>query len=379
MKFILIGNYPPDQQESMQRYTNGLAYNLKQKKVSVEIWLPTVFFGRLVKSPHHGLGKWLNYIDKWLIFPIVISARLFMRKKHFRDISFHVCDHSNSPYLNYLPAVRSGITCHDVLAIRGAFGDKDAHCEASRTGKILQRWILSHLKKTTILTAVSHLTMKQLVELCEFEPVKLHAQWKVIYNTFNAEFKPMASAKAKKLLAAKIPENRDFILHVGSSLARKNRKMLLDMVHELGEHWNGVICYAGQSIDEALVNHARDLGLEHRLIGIETPSHEVLVALYSSCTAFVFPSFSEGFGWPLIEAQACGAPVLASNAAPMPEISNGSALHANPYDAASFAKAFSRLLTEKDSLIERGYENCKRFDPETLTTQFINLYKPGYK
>ena len=139
---ILIGNYPLDKQESMKRFAAILEEGFKKKGIETEIWLPIICFGRLFEATTSGFGKWLGYIDKWLLFPIVLKFRLL--KASNKQAKFHICDHSNAPYLAYLPKQRTGITCHDVLAIRGAFGYTDAYCPASGMGKVLQRWILNH-------------------------------------------------------------------------------------------------------------------------------------------------------------------------------------------------------------------------------------------
>ena len=377
MKFILIANYPPDKQESMKKYAVNLMEGLIRNGAEAEVWYPKVFFGYGWKSTISGIGKWLAYIDKWILFPVIMRTRIFFQRKYAdKQLFFHVCDHSNSPYLNSLPSLRSGITCHDVLAIRGAMGFEDAYCPASPTGKILQNWILNNLRKARILTAVSELTMNQLLDLCKDDPAP-HPKWKVIHNSFNADFWPMEKTEREVLIhKAGIPEGRSFIMHVGSSLPRKNRNMLLHMASSLGEKWDGLICFAGQPVDDKLAREANELGLSDRVISVVKPDHKTLVALYSACTAFVFPSFSEGFGWPLIEAQACGSPVLASDVEPMPEVSGGTAVHANPGNPEEFAKGFLSILEDnkRNSLIQAGYENAKRFDPVVLAKEFIKLY-----
>lgn len=377
MKFVLIGNYSLDKQESMKRYTDTLAENLHGYGAETEIWLPVIFFAFGQKSTEGGLGKWIGYIDKWILFPfIILMRRLLQRKYSKKDIFFHVCDHSNAPYLKYLPSKRSGITCHDVLAIRGAFGHQDAYCPATPAGVVLQKWILGNLKKANVLTAVSQFTMNQLLELCNYKKSD-KPNWEVIYNSFNADFYPMDKAESNSIITALgVPAGASYILHVGSSLQRKNREMLLKMIHAAGSGWSGYVCFAGHAIDNDLKELAVKLGVNDRIIEIIRPEHKELVVLYSACTAFVFPSFSEGFGWPLIEAQACGAPVIASNIAPMPEIANGTALMADPYSADDFARALIQLLNEttRNAIIQSGFENCKRFETKALIKKFVQLY-----
>jgi glycosyltransferase involved in cell wall biosynthesis len=90
----------------------------------------------------------------------------------------------------------------------------------------------------------------------------------------------------------------------------------------------------------------------------------------------VFPSYSEGFGWPIIEAQACGAPVITSNKAPMmSEVGGEAALYADPDNAFSFAEEFRKLKNEdfREEVIRLGYENAKRFDFEKTMGQYVEL------
>src|SRR5690606_21484309 len=125
-----------------------------------------------------------GYIDKWLLFPLVVRWRLLKKSNNSSSVFYHICDHSNAPYLKYLPKDRSGITCHDVLAIRGALGYADAYCSASGMGKILQKWIFRNLINAKKLVCVSQHTLSQLEELSELNTVK-DKNWKVILNAFN--------------------------------------------------------------------------------------------------------------------------------------------------------------------------------------------------
>jgi glycosyltransferase involved in cell wall biosynthesis len=148
------------------------------------------------------------------------------------------------------------------------------------------------------------------------------------------------------------------------------------MVDSLGSQWMGLICFAGEAPDKSLMCYADSLGLRKRIVSIVKPNHETLVSLYNKCFAFIFPSFSEGFGWPLIEAQACGTPVIATHIEPLPEVGGDGALYADPYKPQEFAKAFL-MLRDNDfrfELIERGLENSKRFEVEKMIQAYLELH-----
>ena len=360
----------------MKLFAGMLRKGFTDAGIESETWLPTIFFGRLAKNTNKGFGKWLGYLDIWILFPLILKGRFLKKKNNNADVKFHICDHSNAPYLAYLPKAKSAITCHDVLAIRGAFGFEDAHCEASRFGLLLQKWIFKNLTRADKLATVSALTYQQLAALNNGF-VNDNRNWQVIHNAFNQDFHPLTKDIAEaQLQVMGFFNNQQFLLHLGSSLERKNRKLLVDMLIKLDDKWDGIVCFAGDPIDADLELHISKLGLQNRVKSIVKPTHQNLLALYSSCSAFIFPSFSEGFGWPIIEAQACGAPVIASSVEPMLEVSGGAALHESPSDSAAFARAFLTLQNTgiRENLIINGIQNIKRFSVSKMTEAYISLH-----
>ncbi len=376
MHIILIGNYIPDDQVSMQRFTSMLENGFNEAGVTSEIWYPKVYFGKWAKQTFYGFGKWLGYIDKWIIFPIILKRRIRRSKRQNRSLSFHICDHSNAPYLKYLPPGRTVITCHDVLAFMGALGYPDTYCEASRLGRILQNRILKNLLKAEKLAAVSNQTLIQL-ELLSKNKLPANKEWRIIHNGFNKEFKPLETSSLSSILSLiNIELVKPFLLHVGSGQPRKNRELLVEMISILGSKWNGNVCFAGEAIDPKLSAYASSLGVTDKIISVVSPEHKHLIALYSACDAFIFPSFSEGFGWPLIEAQACGAPVIASNVAPLPEVTGGAAIHKDPKKASDFVNAFLSLENKdiRNALIKKGFENSSRFSSKKMIQEYLDLH-----
>lgn len=373
MRIILIGNYLQDKQESMQRFEAMLAKCFVARGIQVDRWRPVAILGAPFLSTNKGAGKWFGYVDKWFLFPLTLCFRRLISGK--KNDHYHVCDHSNSPYLQYLPKHRTVITCHDVIAIKSGLGFADTYVHASRMGTILQKWILRNLRRAPKLAAVSQFTLDQLMSLA---PDKTEQQdWRVVSNGFNESFYKLDKAVAAEiLLGMGIAGAQRYLLHVGSDLPRKNRLLLLHMVVALGSNWEGIICFAGNALDEDLAGLVNKLGLQDRVISIIRPDHRQLLALYRNCEAFIFPSFSEGFGWPVIEAQACGAPVIASSIQPMPEVGGEGALYANPFRAQDFAKAFItlKIKTIKNEVIRKGYTNTEKFKVETMADQYLKFH-----
>jgi len=125
---LLIGNYPLDRQQSMQRFAMMLLAGLKTSGIPAELIQPSAFFGRF-RYAGKFVAKWLAYLDKFVLFP-----RTLAKKLRERPALVHICDHSNAMYARASCDVPVVVTCHDLLAVRGALGE-DTGCPASATGK----------------------------------------------------------------------------------------------------------------------------------------------------------------------------------------------------------------------------------------------------
>lgn len=376
MTLLIIANYRKDHQESMSRFAHMLEIGYKSENINAIIIRPFHLFGYLFKQTSTGLGKWVGYVDKWILTPLyLILIRLFYSLRN--EVYYHIADHSNAPYIFWLPQKKTIITCHDVLAIRGALGDRNAWCRPSIAGIWLQRWILVNLLKAKLIGAVSKTTLDQLI-LLDRSNKSNKVNWRVIYNGFNSSFyKPNTLFVQTNLEENKIDNNRPFLLHVGSALPRKNRIMLIKMVIELGDDFIGNIVFAGKPLESEIINIIQQNKLNDRVHVIVNPNNDLLLALYAACDAFIFPSWSEGFGWPVIEAQACGAPVIASNLQPMPEIAGKGALFASPDNALDFANAYRELKisTKRKSIIEAGFRNTHRFSSSVMIKEYLSLFQ----
>jgi glycosyltransferase involved in cell wall biosynthesis len=375
-KIILIGNYQPEKQYSMLIFEALMAEGYSKSKLNVITIRPIELF-RKINFNSSGLKKWLAYVDKFLVFPMQL---LVLRLKNIFfsvDATFHICDHSNAFYLHFLPKSKVIITCHDVLAIRAGLGYDDTYCSATKSGKVLQKIILNALSRARKLATVSEFTLNQLTAI-DTKP-QLNKKWIRIHNALSDKFVPMAKDKIPEVLGDFKPIlNKAFILHIGSDLERKNRKLLVKMIYELQNDWDGLLVLAGEPLNNELLNLIEKLKITSRILQINNPTDTEIIALYSRCQAMIFPSFSEGFGWPIIEAQACGAPVITSNKAPMmSEVGGKAALYADPDNANSFADQFRRLYNEefRKEVIRQGFENTKRFDFANTVSQYVALIK----
>ena len=373
---VLLGNYPPDRQESMLRFRDLLQSGLEAEGVTTESIFPE---GRLGRIFNRGLvGKWMGNIDKYLLFPLGLESRLsaIQRKYPYRKIVVHICDHANSVYASrarkWFPVM---LTCHDLIAVRGALGE-DTDCPATRSGKILQSAIFRGIGHANAIACISRSTQSDLIRL---SGPGMAERCRVIPLALNYPYLPLTREEALGALARAgidLPYH-GFILHVGTGSRRKNREALFLSVAQIKESWPGQVVFAGEGLTPAQRDLARSLGLEDRMREISRPDNETLRALYGAAHCLMFMSRFEGFGWPILEAQAAGCPVICSNRTSVPEVAGEGAFIHEPEDYAAMAKDILRLQEPavRDQLAALGFKNVQGFSIERMIGSYQEMYR----
>jgi glycosyltransferase involved in cell wall biosynthesis len=364
IRILVVGNYPGDQQQSMIRFAQ-LLVSFYAPYANVRLLSPPVLVGRLPGLPSI-VRKYLAYIDKLLLFPLFL---IFCARSY--DL-IHIADHGNSFYSFCLPSNKCIITCHDLLAVRAARGDASLACKTSLIGFLLQKLIVTGLRRANSLVFISKATYN---DFLGHIGISQRQRLSVILNSLNAPFTCNISslhlADEEKTLIPPKP----FLLMVGSSHPRKNRRLALHLLLRMGYDSPYIVVFAGAPMSSEDSTFVLDHGLAHRIRSIVRPSHSLLNTLYGLSHALLFPSFSEGFGWPLIEAQACGCPVIASSTTSIPEVAGDAALYADPLDVESYSNHVSSLENPhlRARLIERGYLNIRRFDPTVIGSAYVDF------
>jgi glycosyltransferase involved in cell wall biosynthesis len=367
---LLIGNYPLDRYPSMQLFNDLMLHGLAEAGIAVELVRPEPLFGNIF--PSGKIGKWLGYIDKFFLFPSQLRKKLADR-----PAVVHVCDHSSAMYV---PACKAHapvvVTCHDLFAVRAALGEKVDRVPTG-TGRILQRRILRGLRRTDVLACVSSATAadaERIVRRGASRP-----QIKVVNLAPNFDYAPMPRDEARKRLGTvtEFDLNLPFVLHVGSNTPRKNRAGLLRIFARCRLEWTGQLVIAGEPLNNELRGIANDLGIASCIVEVPNPNGTTLEALYNLATAMLYPSRFEGFGWPIIEAQACGCPVICSNSAPLPEVAGDAGLYHDVDHEEAFARDLLKLLdpTERARWSEKSLRNAQRFSRQKMIEQYIEIYR----
>lgn len=172
-----------------------------------------------------------------------------------------------------------------------------------------------------------------------------------------------------------------YILYVGSDAARKNLARLLEAYAQLcdwSSQWRLVIGGVRSWKSGPFFTAVQQLNLAERLHFIEFVEEEDLPALYNGADLFVFPSLYEGFGLPVLEAMACGTPVVTSNTASLPEVAGDAAVLVDPYNVDEMAAAICRVLADKAlaaTLRYKGLARVRKFSWERTAQQTAAVYE----
>ncbi len=367
---LLIGNYPADQQQSMQRFAMMMLRGLTATGVAAELIQPQPFFGR-IKFAGRFVAKWLGYLDKFIFFP-----RQLKRKLSAGFDLVHICDHSNAMYCRHCQGHPVVVTCHDLLAVRGALGEA-TDCPASATGKYLQRWIIAGLKKADLIVCTSQATLADAERLVARKNTTPKLAMITLGLSYPYRKLPAEEARARLAASSAIDPDIPFALHVGSNLPRKNRAGVLRIFARCKEKWNGSLVFAGKPLTASLRSLGRELGVADRIVEAPETANELLEALYNCATAALFPSTCEGFGWPIAEAHACGCPVICTDLEPMIEVAGCAGLRHPLDDEAGFAADLLRLTNplERAGESAKALENAKRFSAGRMISEYGELYR----
>ena len=265
------------------------------------------------------------------------------------------------------------VTIHDLWL--------DRHPEYSK--KMLGQWPSAFKTRQTALRArktitVSEFSARELVELYGLKREHI----RVIPNGVSEDFAPRRDEQAMAELRKRIGlETERYVLFVGGADPRKNHQTFLEAAEKVRKKLGSRMLVLVGSPIHPFGNYeetARRRSLQEKVLCPGLVSTDDLQLLYSFADLFVFPSLYEGFGMPVLEAMACGAPVLTSNSTALAEVAGDAAVLADPQDAKALGEAMVRVLEDEPLravLRAKGFERAKQFSWEQVAAKTIALYR----
>ena len=224
--------------------------------------------------------------------------------------------------------------------------------------------IRAAVRRSSRVIAVSQTTADDLGRLFGADPAKLRVIPNGIHDSFFAAADPGEDESLREHLGVRRP----YFLHVGNHKPHKNVEGVLKayqiFVHS-GRHYAPPLVLAGGfTPDGELARRAQGMGLGDRVRCLGHLERRELAALFRGAAVFVYPTLYEGFGLPVLEAMACGAPVVAGDVAAVREVAGDSVLRVNPRDVVELAAALRRLTEQPElcgQLREKGRETAARY------------------
>lgn len=234
-----------------------------------------------------------------------------------------------------------------------------------------EKYFLKNIIKCDMIITGSEFSKKEILNRLSFTT----NQVKVIYHGVNHNlFKVLNNISVD----FKLPKK--FIFSVGSIEPRKNLVGLLKAYNHLNKEFKkeyklvlaGFKGWENKEIMELIEQSKENI---HYLGFI---SDDELAKVYNLASCFVFPSFYEGFGLPVLEAMACGAPVVCSNTTSLPEVGGDAVIYCNPHDIYDIKEKMKMVLNDKNiqqKMIEKGLKRVKQFTWEKSAYQHIEIFK----
>jgi len=309
---------------------------------------------------------WADRFARYCAYPAQAATR--------RADFYHIVDHGYAHLLPVIDAKRAVVTVHDLIPLlqaHGELGERESHPLSAFSARFL--------RKAGAIVAVSESTKRDISRLLGIDPARIH----VVHNGLDRRFAPLAGPKAALRAQLGLPADRAPVILVSGKQFYKNHATSVRVVArliEMGHRGALLACLSGPGAEAEAV--AKQLGIEDRLVHLRGLSEEQVVSLYNAADCLLFPSIHEGFGWPPLEAMACGLPVVCSNAASIPEVVGQAAIASDPLDVAAHAAAIDKIIVDsalREGMIARGLAQSARFTWEACAASVISVYESVWR
>jgi glycosyltransferase involved in cell wall biosynthesis len=268
--------------------------------------------------------------------------------------------------------IPSLFTVHDLIYIRFPEYYK-------KIDRMLYKFFVTRSCRTaTKIIAISHSTRNDLINLLGVDPNKIE----VIYQSCNKLFYERVDESVKRNVRQKYALPEKFILCVGTIEQRKNQLAILEGLVKERLKIPLVILGKPTAYKMLLDDFILENDLRNQVLFLQNTSSCELQTIYQMAEIMVYPSFFEGFGLPVLEAQASGCPVITSNISSMPEAGGEGALYIDPTNSTEIGSAIRKILIDdklKEELIQKGTANSAFFADQMVAEKLMALYQSVVK
>jgi glycosyltransferase involved in cell wall biosynthesis len=342
----------------MARYAQELHGALRQlsgsgRSITLDTPLPVRHASRLRRA-------WRRYVA-------------YPRSVRHRDARlFHILDQGYAHVIRGLDPERTVVTCHDLIPLLAVEGVISMALPATVARTF--RWRIGHLRRARAVIAVSEATRATLERYTGVSPDRIT----VVPQGVGPPFAPRDGRQATRA-AAGLDDTHAVLLQVASRSRYKNTPAALHALARLRANGGDrlVLVRVGAPMFPDEADLAVRLGVFDAVREVGSVDDATLVAWYNAADVLVFPSLWEGFGWPALEAMACGTPVVASNTPAVTEVVGDAGILAPPDDADALAGGVERVLTHRavaESLRQKGFARAREFTWARTAARTMAVY-----
>ena len=379
MKIAIDGSKAVNEQAGIARYTWEIANNMPKYFKNDEFFY---FFNFLRKSKEKInliqklIRKNKNVTYKIIPIPGQLKEKLLPQKFSILNhwLKYYDIYHATE-FLSFdnglkIPQV---VTVHDLAIVR--FPKHRGEKESSRHSQMLKNACLY----SDGIISVSHSTKNDIIKYFRINPDKIT----VVHSGYNPLFKKVNDPKKEKMIMHRYNINFPFILFVGTVEPRKNIINLMEAFSLFQKNMEVNKCHlviiGKKGWNTSLIDKAyHDNIHKDKIHFLDYVEDDSLLYFYNKCELFCYPSIFEGFGFPPLEAMACGAPVVTSNISSLPEICGSAAYYIDPEDPKSIFQALSKILNDdglRRLLRKKSLNQAKKFFWKKCVEETYKVYK----
>jgi glycosyltransferase involved in cell wall biosynthesis len=284
----------------------------------------------------------------------------------------HMCDLLHSPHYTYPLNLKCKgvVTIHDLIHIR-------IPAALSFLKREYARVLMRHAcRAADRIIVVSTFTKEDILREFDISPLKIH----VVRHGVDRAFEPAPEGRSEAKQLQKFGIQRPYVLYSGALKAHKNIPCLLAAFEKVSRSHDLELVLCGGTLSEHpdLIEIIRHLGIGDRIVAVGRVPASAVVLLNQHAMLTVLPSLYEGFGLPIIEAMACGVPVIGSNATSVPELVGDAGLLFDPLNPDELAAAIDRVIGSEELRKEmrlKGLARAREFTWERCARETMEVYR----